>query len=51
MTIRTKLYGAMVVTAAGLALVVALAFWGMNRLDQHFAAARELPMIGRWRSR
>src|SRR3954447_25934019 len=40
MTIRTKLYGAMVVTAAGLALVVGLGFWGMNRLDEHFGAAR-----------
>ena len=40
MTIRTKLYGAMVVTTAGLALVVGLGFWGMNRLDDHFGAAR-----------
>ena len=40
MTIRTKLYGAMVITVAGLALVVGLGLWGMDRLDAHFAAAR-----------
>lgn len=40
MTIRTKLYGAMLITVCGLALLAAIGFWGMNRLGDHFDTAR-----------
>lgn len=40
MTIRTKLYAAMVVALAGLALTVGVAIWSMSRLGDRFDAVQ-----------
>jgi cytochrome oxidase assembly protein ShyY1 len=39
-TIRSKLYAAIVVTLAGLALTVGVGIWGMSRLTDRFDAVR-----------
>ena len=36
MTIRSKLYAAMAVTLAGLALTAGVGIWGMSRLSDRF---------------
>ena len=40
MTIRSKLYTAIAVTLAGLALTVGVGIWGMGRLADRFDAVR-----------
>jgi hypothetical protein len=41
MTIRSKLYAAMAVTLAGLALTAGVGIWGMNRLSDRFDGVQQ----------
>lgn len=41
MTIRSKLYAAMAVTLAGLALTAGVGIWGMNRLSDQFDGVQQ----------